>query len=338
MSLFSKFKETAKDATGIGLNADEQYQRAYEKGVFLRPQEYQTAVKWFLASAEQHTQNGNSAAALRAQANAAIYELLRTKDLGDAIEAVRVVSQLEEIECVGSNTEMMPAKTLADEIQVLVTEVQAMNADSATRSERLKAASDLLFSLRNATPQVLPFLCSKGPLDSFTKRAFYCLSLSEESQAAAMINEFPDKALDEYFACLAHVRQASDTELEQKLTKVIGQLQVKRHCWMCGREMVGNGIYFKFYPSRTTKYHHRMLADTQDDTAMIDSDGSVCLCSVCGSTIELQANSYAVARATEVRQWAAEIFDQHQRSIETLQSEIVGLQAEIALLHLGGRH
>ncbi len=70
--VLSKMKDLGKEM-GIGLNAQEQYYKAYEKGILLQPPDYPSAVKHFLAAKEKFIQEGNQAMAQHAQANAALY-------------------------------------------------------------------------------------------------------------------------------------------------------------------------------------------------------------------------------------------------------------------------
>lgn len=45
MSLLDKMRQNIKESTGYGLKANEQYQRAYEKGVFIK--DYSAAIENF---------------------------------------------------------------------------------------------------------------------------------------------------------------------------------------------------------------------------------------------------------------------------------------------------
>ena len=56
------FLDKVKDATGIGLSADEQYRRAYEKGVFLQPPDYSAASALTMLSDELDIRRDDEAA------------------------------------------------------------------------------------------------------------------------------------------------------------------------------------------------------------------------------------------------------------------------------------
>ena len=75
------FLDTLKKATGVGLSAAEQYQRAFEKGVFLGPQNYAEAVTLFLAAAKKAAEVGDTQIEPYARANAALYRFISAPKL-----------------------------------------------------------------------------------------------------------------------------------------------------------------------------------------------------------------------------------------------------------------
>ena len=316
-----------KDVSGIGLNAEEQFRRAYEKGVFLQPPDYDGAIKWFTESAKNFSKEGKTDRADRANASAALYRLIaqHSRDLiGPTIDALR---KLPEIERPGSQTETVPTSQMIAELSGLEIEHQAESvADPKEKATRYKQAADLF--MPNGSRELLfaDKLSYPGPTDSFTKRAFYCMAASDLHSAEAVIYEFPDQALDFFQRSVSLYRQAQQSQQEAEITSRIQRVQTKRHCWMCNREMQGNGLFYRYYPAGVAPYHRHLVNQLKQDTGMVETDGAVTLCTVCGTAIEQQADAYALLRSKEVREWAVPIFDSHAAAINTLQEAVRELQ------------
>jgi len=74
MSLLDKMKQNIRETTGYGLNAEEQYERAYQKGVFVK--DYNAAAENFNKALERFLQENNAEMAQRSRANSTLYSLL----------------------------------------------------------------------------------------------------------------------------------------------------------------------------------------------------------------------------------------------------------------------
>ncbi len=307
MSFLKSFKEKAKDLTGLGLNAQEQYSRAYEKGVLL--QKYQDAAGLFEKAAAKFSDDGNTVMAKRAHANAALYSLVGGGGYAVVPTVISALEGLEEIEHIGSQREMVRVAPIVAELRALNRESLAQSAsDRASRIEHYREASNLLMPLGNEPLQFAEYLSLTGPVSKYFSRAVYYQGFADYHSAFASVNASPEEAHNLLQKALGSFRSAGAEEMEKKTAGYIENVKSKRHCWMCGREMQGEGLFYEYYPTETGVYQRGLVEQLEQDTGMLDREGHVTLCTVCGRAVENQADKYATMRAQEVREWAESEF------------------------------
>jgi len=335
MSIFDKIKQAAKDTTGLGLNATEQYNRAYQKGVFLAPPNYKAAAEHFVKASGKFTEEGNQAMAVRANANAALYTLIVAPTPEAIDNAVKTMSQVQQLERIGSQTEMVATGPLVIELRAVQLAAQA-EACSAHMEKAVgfKNASQALLKIGNAPLQLTDRLKLPGPFDKALKRAVYYQAFSDYHAGCAKLAESPQSAQDFFQSSTTRFKQAQVSDMESKVGALLQDVQFKRHCWMCGREMQGRNIYFKYYPTSTAPYHNRVVEALQQDAGMIDSPNEVTLCTVCGLAVEAQADAYAVKRMNELREELVPVINGLRNDVNNL-IERVNELARMAHTHRG---
>jgi hypothetical protein len=321
------FLDKVKDATGIGLTADEQYRRAYEKGVFLQPPDYSAASKHFSVAAEKFRKDGNVAWADRADANALMYRLVESRDFLLLPELQRSLERIGEIERPASQDETIATLGLIDELRALQSERRAdAAADLAAKVSEFRNAAVLVTRLGTLPLTFADRLGLKGPTDKAMTRGAYYNALADYHSAFASISTSPERAQDSLHKAAVGFRHAQATDLVDLVESQIDDVQTKRHCWTCGREMQGRNYHFRYYPATISEYHRQVVNARKEDSGMLDRNGSVTLCSVCGSAIERQADEYASRRADEVQQWARQVFADQAAEIAALRSRISSLE------------
>jgi hypothetical protein len=108
-----------KDVSGIGLGAQEQYVRAFEKGVFLQPPDYAAASKHFMTANEKFEKEGNTEMAKRAKANSCLYELASAKStaflsrLTESLRGIMAEQNLPHERCLLPNNHGATARDLS---------------------------------------------------------------------------------------------------------------------------------------------------------------------------------------------------------------------------------
>src|SRR5690348_15954287 len=106
----SGFFDKVRHTTGLGLDHNELYNRAFEKGVLLK--KFQDASDIFDKAAKKYSELGDQAMVAQAAANSLLYRYLASGDpnvLGPLIQRLNALPQIEEI---GSQTEAMPTGPL----------------------------------------------------------------------------------------------------------------------------------------------------------------------------------------------------------------------------------
>jgi hypothetical protein len=321
------FLDKVKDATGIGLTADEQYRRAYEKGVFLQPPDYTAASKHFSVAAEKFRKDGKTAWADRADANALMYQLVATRDFSLLPALQKSLERIGEIERPASQDETVATLALIDELRALQSERRAeLAADLAAKVSEYRNASVLVTRLGAVPLTFADRLGLKGPTDKAMARGVYYGALADYHSALDAIAASPERAEDSFHKAVVGFRHAQQTDLADMVETHIEDVQTKRHCWTCGREMQGRNYHFRYYPAATSEYVRRIVDSRKDDSGMLDHSDSVTLCSVCGSAIERQADEYASRRANEVRAWANQLFATQAAEIDALRSRVSSLE------------
>ena len=324
------FLDKVKDATGVGLTADEQYRRAYEKGVFLQPPDYSAASKHFSIAAEKFRKDGNTARADRAEANALMYRLVETPDFSLLPALQKSLERIGEIERPASQEETVASLALIDELRALQAERRGDAArDLAAKVSEYRNAAVLVMRLGTMPLTFADRLGLKGPTDKATMRGEYYNALADYHSAFDMIAGSPEKAQDSLHKAALGFRRAQQPELVDMVEAHIDDVQTKRHCWTCGREMQGRNHHFRYYPSATAEYHRRVVEARKEDPGMLDRGGAVTLCTVCGTAIERQADEYASRRAAEVQAWAREAFANQSAEIAALKSRVSTLERSV---------
>jgi predicted nucleic acid-binding Zn ribbon protein len=157
-------------------------------------------------------------------------------------------------------------------------------------------------------------------------RGAYYNALADYHGAFDAIASSPEKAHDSLARAAVGFRHAQQADLAAMVESHIEDVQTKRHCWTCGREMQGRNYHFRYYPATASEYERNVVEARKEDSGMLDRAGSVTLCAVCGSAIERQADEYASRRAGEVQTWARERFASQSAEIAALKSRVSSLE------------
>jgi len=320
--------ENIKKGTGIGLTHSEHYRRAYDRGVLLGIAKYEEAAALFLEAARRAAQAGDLRLQHRAAANAALYGFLSTGRPQRLGELAEELAHLDEIEVIGSPTEVMPADGLAKEIgaRLVEAEIGRMSAKDhgalAAAHDRAAAAFKAFFSAPLVTYR---FQGADPHVDTAQSRFFFHQGLGAWHQALAAVATTPEGAAEHMGKALAAFRQCDDARWAEDAQSWLASCRMKRTCWMCQRELQGATVHFKSYPALVTPYTSTLVAALGQDASTIDPRGYVVLCATCGSVVERQADAYASLRAQELRA----LYD---GQIAALSASLAALQKQVAVM------
>jgi hypothetical protein len=317
--------ESIKKGTGIGLTHSEHYQRAYERGVLLGPAKYAEAGTLFEEAARRAGQAGDQFLQLRSTANAALYRFISSGTPQALVTLAQSLPHLQDIEVIGSSTDMMPAGALLAEVgaRLVECEIAQLNANDhlsvAAAHDRAAAAFKPFFMAPLITYR---FQSSDRHIETAQSRFFYHQGLGSWHQALAAVSRSPEGAAEHMGKALAAFRQCNDGRWADDAQAWLANCRMKRTCWMCHRELQGATVHFKSYPATVMPYVTTVVSQLGQDASMLDSRGFVVLCTTCGTAVERQAEAYANMRAQELRA----LYD---GQIAALNASIAALDARI---------
>jgi hypothetical protein len=321
MGFLDKMKQGIKDATGLGLDVQEQYKRAYEKGVLVK--DYDAAVKNFLKAADKAQEAGDEETMKHARANAAVYKLLSDHTLGDLRAAIEALGVVPEIEQINTDQESVPTAPWIAELSALEAEVVAFDEeDFAAKRDGFAKAAELYMKVGSAPLAFVDRFREDGPKEKAMERSYYASAYADYIGAQLAAFTAPQSAEDSLHKASMKFRQAKADDGAQMSDEFLEKMKAKRHCWMCGREMQGNETHYYYYPTVSHPYQKELLKSTNDDVGMLDRDGMVTICTVCGNAIEAQADRYAKIRADEVREWAVGQFQRVDSQLSSIESRL----------------
>jgi tetratricopeptide (TPR) repeat protein len=325
MGLMDKLKSGLKDATGLGLDATEQYQRAYIKGVYI--EDYESAISCFEKAAEKYEKAGEREGANQALANAAIYRLVATKNMELLPTVIEKLSTISEIEQLFTDKETVNTSVWIDELSAYnEARLGEASQDLLEKRDRYKTAGDLMLKVGAAPLTFAEKLNLDGPCDKAMIRSYYYAGHADHFDSHRLVYSVPEEAENALQKSMMRFKQANETEWSDKVEVMLNQVKAKRHCWMCGREMQGEEIHFRYYPTNITEYIKAQIQKNNEDAGMLDREKHVTICRVCGLTIENQANHFAKMRAEEVKNWATEILGKHEERMDALARRLSNLE------------
>jgi hypothetical protein len=324
------FLDKMKSATGIGLNSTEAYHRAYEKGVNL--ERFDSACELFAKAAEKCDQEGQTELARRARANQYLYSFLYTKDYKVIGPLLAHLNGLPEIEEIGSETTAMPVAELCAELEARQFELAAFssgNAPAQAQQMHLGAAQKFQSILRAPlkTYRRIPM-----PDHNDTAEERYFLNQGHASYYAGVLaqDRDPVQAAERISEAARCFKSAKDDNLRSRMEGMVGNLRLKRTCWICHREMQGLGLNILYYPARTTQYGRELVGKLgQDTTAISDTGDAVSVCLPCASMVQHQADYFAQLRMNELRAQMQTQMENLARAVNHLADRVSFLENNI---------
>lgn len=287
---------------GFNLEDDEQYARAFQKGVLLR--RFDSAAQEFDKAAKKFTEKGNTLMATRAAANALLYRYLVTKDIQQVTPLLQTLLQklqsleqqgIQEIEEIGSQTNFISIKELSAELDCRMVEVDIIQAQNdQLRSRDLhKKAADKFQAIRNIqlkTYTIVP------PGDEHTDKAitryFFHSGMFSYYEALLKKNYNPSAAADDLAQANQSFRACNNQTWQQRVTPLLDNWRLMRTCWVCHREMQGNELHFSMSQADIAPYIQKQVEKSSQDS--ISEDGKrIVVCAPCGSMVMYKARHEA---------------------------------------------
>jgi|HubBroStandDraft_4_1064222.scaffolds.fasta_scaffold03303_6 hypothetical protein len=293
--------DKVKNATGLGLNPAESYHRAYEKGVLLA--KYSEASEMFGKAAEKFQEAAQSEGVHRARANEYLYRLVATKDLSGIDSILPHLQNLQNIEELGSESVTVSASELATELEARRLENAAHESQGDwTKAQGFHAkAAEKFQALLKTKLKTYKHVPAADHNDSVEERYFLNQGYSSYYQGLLVREADPVQAAERLSQAVLAFKRAKDEALRGRMDQNLSQLRIKRTCWLCHREMLGQGLNVDYYPARITPWGRDLVAKLGQDVTSVE-DGSVAVCLSCASMIQIQADVFAERRVNALRQ------------------------------------
>lgn len=317
--------DSIKKATGLGLTPEQHYDRAYEKGVLLGPDKYGEAAALFQAAAAKASEVGNNSLQARALANAFLYEYIATGNAAKLELLREQLTQLQDIERIGTRSETMPAAVLAAEIEGRLIESQlfAAGPGSAGRPLLHQRASEAFKKIFSESLCTYRFHARDQHAQTAQSRFFLNQGLMSWHEAILSVDQDPEAAAEHAGRALNAFRQCQDEGWSKQAETWLNRCRTKRTCWMCHREFQGLDVHVRNYPAKIAPYAVSVVTKLGEDATSLDRErGNLSLCTPCGTAVEKQAERYVDALRKEI----AEEMKGMQATIATLLNAVKELQ------------
>ncbi|HLI05442.1 MAG TPA: hypothetical protein VKV40_02635 [Ktedonobacteraceae bacterium] len=293
------FLDKMRHATGINLDHNELYARAFQKGVLLN--KFGEAADIFDKAARKFVETGDQMMAAQAAANSLLYRYLSSSDPGILPQAIQALNQLQQIEKIRSQTEFMPVGPLCAELDCRIVEgAIALAQDDVIRSSDLhKLARDKFQQIIRNELYTYAYVPAKdGHNDKADMRYFYHSGMYSFYEAMAKKNRDPSAAADDLSLASQAFRRCNDQAWSQRVSTLLENWRISRTCWICHREMQGADLHFTMCRATVTPYTMRILEKLKQDPSTLNMDGRVAVCNTCGSMVTFKA----MEEADKVRQ------------------------------------
>lgn len=327
----SGFINKARHATGIGLDHDELYRRAFEKGVLLN--KLDTAADTFDKASKKFMENGNQAMAAQAATNSLLYRYLITGDpnvIRQLLQTLQGLQQLgiQQIEAIGvaSQTEMIAVNTLAAELDCRFVEATITgNQNDLVRSRDLHKLARDKFQVMNYEKLITyPHRpAADGPNDKPIMRSFYHSGMFSYYEAMVEKDTDPDAASNDLALANKSFKLCNHQQWQQTVTRLLDNWRKKCTCWVCGRDMQGYELHYSMCHAQVTPYMQKVLQARKEDINAIDLvSGTIAVCTACGSMVTFKAEE----EADKVRQELNAKLAETMRIIQGLDNRISHLE------------
>jgi hypothetical protein len=296
--------------------ADDEFQKAYEKGVNLGRAYWPTAVSHFQEASARYAEGGNSQKANETKALALLFSALTSKNPELWAQVSKAMSNCGDAQLnVGFSAN---AQELAKESLVLSKEYTIMaqfTPDSAAQSQ--------VADLRDLAQKYLELVGGEQIVWKLTgqsidpqRRAYYLLGLASLVEANSIIGTDPKKSASLLSEAVAQLDLAGDDyrNVRPSTLQEMQNATKMGKCWFCGREVQGLTFHYVALKADITGYTRSLYGSEMPATMEGDN---ILACMACYSSVknvsDQIASMYYQRTMQEIRTLSARVSDIENR-------------------------
>lgn len=316
-----------KDAS---TKAQEEFTRAYDKGVNLGPQNWQDASGSFSDAAKHFAEAGNPQKSNEATALAWLFYALVHNDAGSWHNCSEAMGKIGDMQVnIGFAASSAAIASQARVIRLDLITTNGINSDSRdiSRVEALKSLAQRYLEL--AGEDLVVWKLMKAEVDP-QRRAYYLLGLATLIQANGLMDSDPRKAVSLLSESATQFEMAGVDPLNLRpITKAKRDNASKvAKCWFCGREVQGMGTHYLLLQATVSDYTKQRYGSEVPQSI----DGAhVVACEGCASSIRMVADAFARMYYERAITEMHEIAQRLEARITSLENAVNSLRARPAL-------
>jgi len=320
---FNPFKDAAT-------KAQEEFTRAYDKGVNLGPQKWQDASTSFTDAAKHFAEAGNPQRSNEATALAWLFYALVHNDPASWYNCSEAMSKIGDTQInIGFAASSVAIASQAKVIQLDMLTTSGINSDSqdTSRVEALKSLAQRYLELTGEDLVVWKLM--KAELDP-QRRAYYLLGLATLVQANNLMDSDPRKAVSLLSESATQFEMAGVDPMNLRAITKAKRDNASRvaKCWFCGREVQGMGTHYVLLQATVSNYTKQKYGSEIPQSI----DGAhVVACESCSSSIRMVADAFARMYYERAVTEMHEIAQRLEARITASESQVRSLKARVPL-------
>jgi len=310
--------------------AQEEFTKAYDKGVNLGPEKWQDAANSFSSAAKHFAEAGNPQKSSESLALATLFNALVHRDA----ESWRICSEaMKRIGDTPINIGFSASSAaIAQQAEVLQQDSLATgsidrDSQDISRVKALKNLAQRYLELTGEDFVVLKLM--KVEIDP-QRRAYYLFGLASMVEANSLMESDPRKAVSLLSESANHFEMAGVDPMNLRAITNVKRDNASRvaKCWFCAREVQGMATHYVLLPAVVSAYTKQRYGSEIPQSI----DGAfVVACQPCSSSIRAVAETFARMYYERAIAEMHQIAQRLDARITSLQNEVNALRASLAL-------
>jgi hypothetical protein len=307
--------------------AEDEWTKAYQKGVNLGRQKWPDAVSHFMEASKAYGEAGNQERQREAYALAAFFNALVRNDPQSWLSSSQATAAIGDTQLnIGFNAS---AADISRQSQVMRDDIVATDGVKETggsyNPEALRQVAKEYMELTGADLVVWKIL--KEEVDP-ARRANYFLGLASLNEANALVQKDPRKAVAMLSQAVTHfdISESDPLGVKGRAKDLRDRASVSGKCWICGREVQGKDIHFVTLPAEVSEYMREKHGSSVPSSLI---ENGIVACKSCFTSVRNLADSIALAYYNQAIQELRQTEGRLNARINSLSQQVQQLETRI---------